>query len=115
MLPMQDISLDSKNQQEVLHYQKRLTHMIELTDGLPAHHCDEIPRDMVGSSCEMGLDSHQIIGYCTGDGGLHDGRQKLVRRAMVVSRPRHCPIIIGKTQALTVTHGPPMPPVVAPA
>src|SRR5882724_596846 len=89
--------------------------MIELTDGLPAHHHDKIPRDMVGSSHEMVLDSHQIVGYCTGDSGLHDWRQKLVRRAMVVSRPQHCPIIMGKTQALTVAHGPPTLPVVAPA
>ena len=115
MLPMQDILLDSKNQQEVLQYRKRLTHMIELTDGLPAHHRDEIPGYMVGSSREMGLDSHQVVGYCAGDGGLHDGRQKLVRRAMVVGRPRHLPVIMGKTQALAVAHGPPMPPVVAPA
>src|SRR5882724_7263348 len=34
---------------------------------------------------------------------------------MVVGRPRHCPIIIGKTQALAVVHGPPMLPVEAPA
>src|SRR5882724_4312604 len=89
--------------------------MMEITKGLPAHCRDEIPRDMVGLSHEMGLGSHQVIGYCTGDGGLHDGRQKLVRRAMVVGQPRHCPVIIGKTQALAVAHRPLMPPVEAPA
>ena len=115
MLPTQGISLDSKNQQDVLQYRKRPTHMIELTNGLPAHRSDEIPRDMVGSSREMGLDSHQIVGYCTGDGGLHDWRQKMVRRAMVVSWPRHCPVIIGKTQVLAVAHRPLTPSVEAPA
>ena len=89
--------------------------MVELTDGLPAHRWDEIPGDMVGSSHEMGLDSHQVISYCAGDGGLHDGRQKLVRRAIVVAWPRHRPVIIGKTQVLAVAHGPLMPPVEAPA
>jgi len=62
MLPTQDTSLDCKNQQEVLQYRKRPTHMIELTDGLPAHRHDDIPGDMVGSSHEMGLDSHQVVG-----------------------------------------------------
>src|SRR5882724_13698840 len=89
--------------------------MVVLSNGLPAHCRDKIPRNMVGSGCEMGLDSHQVIGYCTRDGSLHDGRLKLVRRAMVVGQPRHRPIIIGKTQALAVAHGPPTPPVVAPA
>src|SRR5882724_10381867 len=69
---------------------------------------------MAGPSREMGLDSHQIVGYCAGDGGLHDGRQKLVRRTMVVGRPQHHPIVIGKTQALAVAHGPPTPPVEGP-
>ena len=78
MLPTQDISLDSKNQQGVLQYQRRPTHMVVLPDGLPAHRRDKIPRNMVGSGCEMGLDSHQVIGYCARDGGLHDGRLKLV-------------------------------------
>src|SRR5882724_951636 len=89
--------------------------MIELTDGLPAHRRDKIPGDMVGLSHEMGLDSHQVVSYCARDGGLHDGRQKLVRRAMVVGQPRHRPIIIGKTQALAVAHGPLTLPVEAPA
>src|SRR5882724_11176578 len=89
--------------------------MVQLPDRMPAHHSDEVPWNMVGSSREMGRDSHQVVGYCTGYGGLHDGRQKLVQRAMVVSRPRHRPVIIGKTQALAVTHGPPTPPVEAPA
>src|SRR5882724_3321607 len=89
--------------------------MVQLPDRMPAHCSDEVPWNMVGSSHEMGLDSHQVVGYCTGYGGLPDGRRKLVQRAMVVGRPRHCPVIIGKTQVLAVAHGPPTPPVVAPA
>src|SRR5882724_3456200 len=89
--------------------------MVQLPDHMPAHRSDEVPWNMVGSSREMGLDSHQVVGYCAGDSGLHDGRQKLVRGAMVVGRPRHHPVIIGKTQALAVAHGPLTPPVEAPA
>ena len=74
MLPMQDILLDSRNQQEILHPQTQPTYMIELPDGMPAHFHDEVPGNMIGSCHEMGLDSHQVISYCTGDGCLHDGR-----------------------------------------
>ena len=63
---------------------------------------------------EMGLDGHEVIGNSAGDGGLHGGIGKLDQRAILVSWPQHQPIIIGRTQALVVTHGPLMLPVKVP-
>jgi len=111
MLPMQDISLDSSGQPKTQGPRFRPTYMIELPDGMPAHGHNEIRRNMFGSSHQMGLDGHQVVGYGAGDGGLHDGREKLERRGILVGRPRYRPAIIGGTQALVFTHGPPTPPI----
>ena len=85
--------------------------MIELPDGMPAHGRNEVCGNVFGSSRQMGLDGHQVIGYCAGDGSLHDGREKLEQRGILVGRPRYRPEIIGGTQGLVVTHGPPTPPI----
>jgi len=51
--------------------------MVQLPNHMPAHHSNEVPRNMTWSHHEMGLDCHQVIGHCARDSCLHGGRKKL--------------------------------------
>ena len=64
------------------------THIIQLPDHMPTDTSDKIPRHVARSCLEMGLDGHEVIGDSTGDGGLHDGREKLGEWTMLVGWPQ---------------------------
>src|SRR5882724_13539402 len=87
--------------------------MIELPNRMPAHSSDEVPGSVLGASCEVGLDGHQVISDGIGNGSLHGVRAKLEEWEIMVSQPQHQPTVIGRTQALVVTHGPTALPAIA--
>ena len=74
MLPMQDISLEGRSQQGILHSQRHPTYMVHFPNRMPTYHHDEVPGNVTGSHHEMALDHHQVIGHCTQDSCLHDVR-----------------------------------------
>src|SRR5882724_8717620 len=88
--------------------------MIQFPDRMPAHCSDKVPWNVFVACCEMGLDSHQVVGHCARNGCLHAGREKLDQRGLLVSWPRYQPAVIGRTQALIGAHRPLMLPVEVP-
>jgi len=62
--------------------------MIQLPNHMPAHCSDEDPGNMAWLHLEVGLDGHKIVSNSTGDGSLHDGREKLEEWAMLVGQPQ---------------------------
>ena len=62
--------------------------MVQLPNHMPAHHSNKVPGNMAWLHLEMGLNSHEVIGDSTGNGGLHDEREKLKEWAMLVSWPQ---------------------------
>jgi len=76
-LPMQGILLDDRNQHKMLQAQMQLTYMVQPPNCMPAHHSNEVPRNVTWLHLEMGLDGHQVVSDSAGNGSLHDGRDKL--------------------------------------
>ena len=88
--------------------------MVQLPNGMPTHGNNEVPVHMARSHLEMGLNSQEVIGDIAWNIGWHGMRQKLEEILFLVSHPLQQPTIIGGTQVLIGTHGPPTATVKAP-
>src|SRR5882724_10504892 len=64
MLPTQDIALEGRSKQGILHSQTHPTYMVHLPNCMPTYCGDKVPGNVTGSHNEMALDCHQVVSHC---------------------------------------------------